>query len=138
MLVIAIDYGTKKIGLAVSETKLLYAQPIQAIQNNNWKALDQIIIKWLPALIIVGYPINMNGKKQKITKKVDQFCNTLKERYKKPILVHDERLTTMEAKSITFQKGGFKALARTCMHSLSAKIILESWISVQDQKKKMS
>ncbi|WP_075432311.1 Holliday junction resolvase RuvX [Buchnera aphidicola] len=137
MLVIAIDYGTKKMGLAVSETELLYAKPIQEIQNNNWNELDRMIIKWLPELIIVGYPINMNGKKQKITKKVDQFCNKLKKRYKIPIITHDERLTTIEAKSIIFQKGGFKALTRTCIHSISAKIILESWITTQDQKKRI-
>nr|WP_049769266.1 Holliday junction resolvase RuvX [Buchnera aphidicola] len=69
MLIIAFDYGIKNIGIAISETKLLYAQPICTIKNKNWLEIDKIIKIWLPLLIIVGYPIDMNGKKQKITKK---------------------------------------------------------------------
>lgn len=130
MLILAFDYGTKKIGIAIAETKLLYAKPISSINNKNnyWNIIDKIFIKWLPSHIVVGYPINMFGKKQKITKKVDKFCYQLKNRYKIPIIIHDERLTTAEAKSIIFEKNGFKGLKKQCIHSISAKIILESWL----------
>lgn len=132
----AFDYGTKKTGIAISETKLLYAQPLGSIKNNNWILIDKILNKWLPLHIIVGYPTHMNGKKQDITKKVDKFCNHLKVRYKIPVTIHDERLTTVEAKSIVFYNGGFKALKKTCIHAFSAKIILESWLNENKQKKR--
>ena len=67
-------------------------------------------------------------KKQNITKKKEKFASLLKNKFNILVKMHDERLTTVEARSVIFQKGGFKQLKKINIHSLSAVIILESWL----------
>jgi len=133
MIAIAFDFGIKKIGVAVGENIIKKAKPLSVLnaQNGkpNWDIVNNLIQYWQPNFIIVGLPLNINGTKQSITNKSEKFANLLKNKFDIIVKMHDERLTTVEAKSIIFKKYGFKALQKETIHSYAAKIILESWFN---------
>lgn len=131
MIVIAFDFGIKNIGVAVGENITKKARPLNIFNahngNPNWINIKNLFQYWEPKCIIVGLPLNIDGTKQNITNKSEKFASLLKSKFNIPVKMHDERLTTVEAKSIIFNKGGFKALKKKYIHSYSAAIILESW-----------
>lgn len=136
MIILAFDFGIKKIGVAVGEniTKTGRALNVLNVNNGhpNLSDLKRLLKYWQPHLIIVGLPLNINGTKQKITNQSEKFANLLKYKFNIPINMHDERLSTVEAKSIIFRRGGFKALKTDKIHSYSAVVILESWFNEND------
>ncbi|CAL4324014.1 Putative pre-16S rRNA nuclease [Buchnera aphidicola (Pterocallis alni)] len=133
MIILAFDFGTKNIGVAVGQKITNTARSLQPIQiynkKINWNNIHNLIITWEPKLMIVGYPLNMDGTKQKITHTVKYFAKELYTRFLIPIKLQDERLTTIESKSILYLQGGYKKLNKNKIDSLSAVLILESWFS---------
>ena len=101
MRVLAIDHGTKRIGIAVSDELKTIAQPLEFIPAEPFDAflvrLQQIIAEKAVELILIGMPRNMDGTYGPAAEKVKAFVNTLKERITVPIRTWDERLTTAQA-----------------------------------------
>ncbi|WP_343182500.1 Holliday junction resolvase RuvX [Buchnera aphidicola] len=132
MIVLSFDFGTKNIGVAIGQNITYTANMLNNIKVKNgipdWKKISYIIKLWLPQAIIVGYPLNMDGTRQNITKKTIIFSKELHQRYLMPVILHDERLTTTESKSILYNSGGYKKLKKKYIDSLSAALILESWM----------
>ncbi|CAL4043563.1 Putative pre-16S rRNA nuclease [Buchnera aphidicola (Phyllaphis fagi)] len=132
MFILSFDFGTKNIGVAIGQKITLTATSLDAIKvkngKPNWNQISALILYWKPKLIIIGYPLNMDGTKQKITRKVKKFSQSLYKRFAIQIYFHDERLTTKEAKSYLFAQGGYKNLKKDKIDSLSAVLILESWL----------
>lgn len=133
MIIIAFDFGIKKIGVAVGENITKTARPLDVLNaqngNPNWIIVKKLLKYWQPKFIIVGLPLNIDGTKQNITNKSEKFAQLLKNKFNILVKMHDERLSTVEAKSIIFNKGGFKALKKNKIHSFSAVVILESWFN---------
>lgn len=131
MIVIAFDFGMKKIGVAVGENFLNTGKALNELParngNPNWKDIKCLLNIWKPKFLIVGLPLNLDGTKQNITKKAERFAFLLNQKFNIFVKLHDERLSTKEARSIIFSKGGFKAFRKNKIHSTSAVIILESW-----------
>lgn len=129
--VIAFDFGTKNIGCAVGQSITGTAQPLSALKAQDgipdWNAIAKILQEWQPNLLIIGLPLNMDGTEQPLTERAKKFANRLNGRFKLPVQLHDERLTTVEARSDIFARGGFKALKKDKVDSISACLILESW-----------
>ena len=126
------DFGTKSIGVATGQMITATAQPIVAIKANdgipNWDTVEKVIKEWQPDLVVVGLPLNMDGTEQMITQRAKKFANRLNGRFGVKIALQDERLTTASAKEFIFERGGFKALDKGKIDSVSAALILESWM----------
>ncbi|QCI20669.1 Holliday junction resolvase RuvX [Buchnera aphidicola (Brachycaudus cardui)] len=134
MIILAFDFGMRKIGVAVGEDIIKKGRPLNTLNAHNgkpnWHIIKNLLEYWEPKFIIVGLPLNINGTKQNITNRSEKFAHLLKCKFNIIVKMHDERLSTVEAKSIIFKKGGFKALLKKeKVHSLAAVIILESWFS---------
>ncbi|XBC40718.1 MAG: Holliday junction resolvase RuvX [Buchnera aphidicola (Nurudea yanoniella)] len=131
MIIIAFDFGIKNIGVAVGQNITKTAQILPSIKMKNkkiaFKILKKLFLDWKPHFIIMGLPLNMDGTPQKITKQTKNFSREIFLHFKIPIYFHDERLTTIEAKSRLFENNGFKSLKKEIVDSTSAVIILESW-----------
>ncbi|WP_343152687.1 Holliday junction resolvase RuvX [Buchnera aphidicola] len=141
MIVLSFDFGTKIIGVAVGETSfstIKVLKHLKCIKNRpNWISINELINYWKPNIIVVGLPVYKNKKKQNINKKIKKFAENLKEKFQLKIKLHNEYLTTVEAKNYLFNNGGFKALKKGKIDSLSAALILESWyFSLKSIKKK--
>ncbi|ABM03112.1 Holliday junction resolvase YqgF [Psychromonas ingrahamii 37] len=126
------DFGTKSIGVATGQMITATAQPLSAIKANdgipNWDIVEKVIRDWMPDLIVVGLPLNMDGSEQPITQRAKKFANRLNGRFGVKVALQDERLTTASAKEFIFTHGGYKALEKGKIDSVSAALILESWM----------
>lgn len=129
--VIAFDFGTKSIGCAVGQSITGTAQGLPALKAEqgipNWELIGKMLAEWQPDLLVVGLPLNMDGTEQELTQRAKKFANRLNGRFNLPVQLHDERLTTTEARSEIFARGGYKALKKDKVDSISACLILESW-----------
>ncbi|MFZ7109641.1 Holliday junction resolvase RuvX [Avibacterium avium] len=128
---LAFDFGTKSIGCAVGQSITGSAQPLPAFKAQdgipNWAAIEKCLTEWKPNIVVVGLPLNMDGTEQPLTQRARKFANRLHGRFGVTVTLQDERLTTTEARAEIFQRGGFKALEKGKVDSISACIILESW-----------
>lgn len=133
--VLAFDFGTNSIGCAVGQSITGTAQGLVAFKAQdgipNWEEIEKIIKEWQPDQLIIGLPLNMDGSEQALTLRAKKFANRLHGRFGIPIALHDERLTTVEARSEIFERGGYKALKKGKVDSISACLILESWFENQ-------
>ncbi len=130
--VLGFDYGTKSIGIAIGQSITGTAQPLRAIKARdgipNWDEIEQILKEWQPDLIVVGLPLDLQGQAlESITPRAKKFANRLQGRFGFKVTLHDERLTTTEARSSLFEQGGYRALKKGNVDSQSAVLIVESW-----------
>lgn len=134
--VLGFDFGTKSIGVAIGQTITKTARPLKALKAKdgipNWDAIDSILKEWIPDKVIVGLPLDLQGGElESITPRARKFANRLKGRFNVNVELHDERLTTTEARSSLFEHGGYRALNKGDVDCQSAVIILESWFENQ-------
>ena len=129
-VIMAFDFGTRNIGIAIGQEITRTASTFYAISANDgqpdWIELDMIINEWNPNLFVVGDPLNMDGTRSKIQESSDKFSTALYTRYDIEIEKTDERLSSREAKErLENIQMGIKD--STNKHSISAQIILEDW-----------
>ena len=131
-VLLGIDYGTKRIGLAIGQaiTRTAQAIPLITCKNHlpNWHNITHVLREWGVDGIVVGLPLNMDGSPQPITALTHTFIAELKQHTALPIYTVDERLTTIEAKQQLSQAARRPhRLAQQKVDSYAAKIILEAW-----------
>ncbi|MFB6435087.1 MAG: Holliday junction resolvase RuvX [Candidatus Malihini olakiniferum] len=130
---IAFDFGTKSIGVAIGQEVTGTGQPLTAFKAKDglpdWNKVEKILDEWKPDLMVVGLPLNMDGTEQPLTVRARKFANRLRGRFGKLVELQDERLSTVEARAALFNQSGFYALDKTKVDATSAVILLESWFS---------
>jgi len=96
-----LDYGTRRIGLAVGERRLERARPLATVGNLNgtpdWPALDARVEQWRPNAFVVGWPLEEDGREQALTAHVRGFVRRLARRYERPVHTVDERYSSIAA-----------------------------------------
>ncbi len=131
-ILMAFDFGMKRIGTAIGQTVTQSAKPLENIPARDgipdWEKLDKLIKVWEPSVFIVGLPLNMDGSEQEITLAVKRFGKRLSARYQLPTHFNDERMSSLEAREHLFADGGYRALQNNDIDSVAAKLILESWM----------
>ncbi len=119
------DFGMRRIGIAIGNTITNTAQPLLTIQAQdgipNWDEIKDIIQQWAINAIVVGMPYNINGELQEITHAAKKFANRLKQKFKLPVHLIDERYTTKIAKTKKYKNKG--------VDSIAASILLQSWLN---------
>ena len=128
MQILAFDYGTKYIGIAVGQTVTKTSSPLMVLNvaqegKEIWNSISDLLVDWKPDKILVGKPLNMDGTPSDMMKKVDVFFKKLKKISGVPCELVDERLTSFEAKNLV--QIGSKAGR---VDDLAAKIFLDNWI----------
>lgn len=129
--VIAFDFGTSSIGAAIGQEITKTARPLTSFKakegSPDWQLIEKLLREWQPELVVVGLPLNMDGTEQLVTAQARKFANRLHGRFGVQIALHDERLSTVEARAHIFSTGGYRALNKGRVDAESAVIILESW-----------
>lgn len=133
--IIAFDFGTRSIGAAIGQEITGTARPLASFKAQDgtpdWQKVEKLLREWQPDLVVVGLPLNMDGTEQPVTAQARKFANRLHGRFGVQVALHDERLSTVEAKSHLFDTGGFRALDKGNVDAASAVVILESWFDQQ-------
>lgn len=129
--IIAFDFGTKSIGVAIGQCVTYTARLLTTFKAcdgvPDWLLVEKLLNKWQPETIVVGLPLNMDGSEQPFTSRARKFANQLHGRFGIRVVLHDERLSTVEAIARLFERGGYRALNKSQIDAESAVIILESW-----------
>ena len=98
LTVMAFDYGTRRIGVAIGNTLTQTGQPIQIIAENGDDArfglIETLIQEWRPDQLVVGLPCHPDGVPHKMTAKAKRFGNQLNGRFHLPVSWVDERYTS--------------------------------------------
>lgn len=132
MRILALDFGTKRIGVAMSDELLLTAQGLDTIHRKELKN-DLAIIKEIVGSngvneVIVGLPLNMNGTYSEKTKEAVLFADELGKAISVPVKTWDERLTSMQADRAMLEGDMSRAKRRKLSDRLAAQIILQSYL----------
>jgi len=132
MKILGIDYGEKRIGLAVSDSSNILARGLKVLRRNGtrgWvKELKLIIGENKIEKIVVGLPVNMNGSLGEKGREVLAFVEVLKKGIKLPVVTWDERLTTVSAEKLLRQTKLSREKRKDILDKLSASIILQSYL----------
>jgi putative Holliday junction resolvase len=127
------DFGYKRIGVAVGQLVTCSAKPLKMIPAKegipDWQSVAKLIAQWLPQALIVGLPTCIDGKEQYTTVAAREFAAQLADRFKLPVHLVDERLTTVEARAEMFAQGGYRKIKSASIDSVAACIILEQWLN---------
>jgi putative Holliday junction resolvase len=127
------DFGMRNIGLAVGQCITKTATPLKIIHAKqgvpDWDEVRKIIQEWNPDALVVGVPLNLAGEEIEIITHASQnFIASLKKHFSLEVFAADEQLTTKAARERVFEQGGYKALQKTPIDSIAAKLILEAWM----------
>ncbi|MDD2492296.1 MAG: Holliday junction resolvase RuvX [Bacteroidales bacterium] len=130
--IVGIDYGRKRVGVAVSDPLGIFASALETVPAGSVLAyLKNYTLKESVVRIVVGYPMNMDNKPSEAAKDVDAFLNMLKKQFPNiPVTLQDERFTSKMAMR-TLVDGGMKKSDRRVkgnIEKVSAAIILQSYL----------
>ena len=130
--ILAIDYGQKRTGIAVTDTLQMIANGLATVETKELeKFITDYVAKEDVSVIVVGKPTQMNGENSKNMKRIEPFFNRLKRLFPdKEITYYDERFTSVLAHQAMLQSGiGKKARQdKALVDKISATIILEDYL----------
>jgi putative Holliday junction resolvase len=99
MTILAFDYGTRRIGVAVGNTEIRVSQALKTIAASNadglFQEIDSLLKEWQPDQLIVGLPTHPDGAEHEMTQKARRFGNQLQGRFHLPVAWVDERYTSI-------------------------------------------
>ncbi len=131
--VMAIDYGERKIGIAMSDSLRIISYPYKTIDRkktpNYFAEIKNIIEEKKVGAIVVGYPITMDGNESKQTKVTSKFIEDLRQQINIEIHKCDERLTSKEAQRYLQQQNIKIGHNKEKVDQISASIILDQFLS---------
>lgn len=137
MRVLAIDHGTKRMGLALSDETGTIAQPFTTLDaepfNQFLDQLKEILLRKQVELVLVGMPRNMDGSYGPAALKVQEFIAVLKEALGVPIQPWDERLTSSQANRFLIQADVRRSERRGKVDKTAAAILLQSFLDSRVQ-----
>ncbi|MED5474510.1 MAG: Holliday junction resolvase RuvX [Candidatus Neomarinimicrobiota bacterium] len=130
--ILGIDYGNRRIGLAISDPLNIFAKPFHTIDKNKKpKFLNEIyeVIKNMNIeKVVVGLPLNMKGIDSEQTKIVRKFVQILKKKINIPIIFQDERLSSKSAKEYLIMQNISPSKNKKSVDSVAASIILQEFL----------
>ncbi|MCL6097761.1 MAG: Holliday junction resolvase RuvX [Bacteroidetes bacterium] len=136
--ILAIDFGEKRIGLAVTDPLNIFAYPLSTLQNDSkfWNNLSKIISEYSVVKIVLGYPLKESGEQSSSTKMVVAFKEELQKRITLPVELVDERYSSDIAKqriiaSVSSKK---KRRDKSLLDKNAAAVILEDYLNAQNNR----
>lgn len=127
---IGFDFGVKRIGLAVGESSTRIATPLGAIEAESNEArlreIDLVVEEWRPVAMVVGEPRHSDGSEHKIAKLAAKFARRLAARYRIPVMMVDETLTSATAET-ELRTIRTRAGRKSDIDALAATYILQSY-----------
>lgn len=125
------DYGTRNIGVAVGQSITHSARELTPLKAQDgiprWEQVEKLIKDWQPDIVVVGLPLNMDDSESDLCVRARKFARRLEGRYGVTVHLHDERLSTREAKAEARDRGYSNHYSDNPVDSIAARLILESW-----------
>lgn len=135
-IVLAFDFGTRRIGVASGDTLTRTARPLRTIERKQqipWTLFDALLREYLPSRLIVGIPYNVDGTDTLLTAACVAFARELESRSQLPVELVDERYSSKEAERELqlARQSGLKSrrVTHADVDMVAAKLILERWFA---------
>ncbi len=133
--VLGFDFGLARIGVAVGETELAMAQPLMVLSGGDdatrFAAIGKLLAEWQPTVLVVGLPTHTDGTEHEMTARCRRFANQLNGRYRLPVDLVDERLTSLEAESMLREAGHGWKKRKQHLDAVAAQRILQTWFDTR-------
>ncbi|NPV05458.1 MAG: Holliday junction resolvase RuvX [Syntrophaceae bacterium] len=133
MRVLGIDYGEKRIGLALSDELGLTARGIAVIERTtkakDLQAIAAAVAEHAAGAIVVGYPLRLDGSAGIQCEKVDRFIAALTAVVPVPVIAWDETLSTKEAEELMRETGVKRGRRRGMVDRIAAAVILQDYLN---------
>jgi putative Holliday junction resolvase len=130
--VLGIDFGEKRLGLALSDESRTLASPLAVYERKDLQSdlrfLSDLILRYQITEIVLGLPLNMDGSLGPKAQQVLEFKRALEESLKLPVHTFDERLTTAEAERALLEANMSRRKRKTKRDALAAVLILQGYL----------
>ena len=142
MKIMGLDYGTKTVGVAISDEMMITAQPVETIVRERanklrktYQRIEELISQNDVEKIVIGKPLNMNGTEGEMVQLMREFSQELSRRTGLEIIEVDERLTTSEADRILKETGVAISGRKEHIDKMAAAIILQTYLDMNKELK---
>ena len=141
--ILGLDYGSKTVGVAVSDPLGLTAQGVEIIRRKEenklrrtFARIEELAGEYGVSYIVLGYPLNMDGSKGERALKTEEFKAAIERRTGLPVVLCDERLTTVEAEEAMMEAGLSREERKQHIDRLAAQLILQDHLNTLEAQTK--
>lgn len=133
MRALGLDLGSKRIGVAVSDSDGTLAMPIEVVRRSGDRVREHreiagLVEEWEAEIVIVGLPLNMDGSEGEMAKKYRSEAKALGDTLDVPVVPYDERLTTVTAERTLMEQEMKADARRTVVDKVAAAVMLQAWL----------
>ena len=135
MRIMGLDFGSKTVGVAVSDSLLITAQGVEIIRRKEENKLrrtlariEELILEYQVEEIVLGYPKNMNATEGEQARLTEEFRDKLERRTGVPVAMWDERLTTVAADKAMIEMGIRRENRKEYVDMIAAQLILQGYL----------
>ncbi len=137
---LGIDLGSKRIGVASSDTTRTLASPVAVVQRRgsrsaDHKAISEIISEYEPDVIVVGLPLSLNGSESHAAALVRAEITEMEKVFTVPIVAHDERFSTATAHASMMERKMNAQARRKVVDKVAAAVMLQSWLDSEAHRR---
>lgn len=129
--VLGLDLGNARIGVAISDDERRIAVPLGTVRTGapaDVKAIAQLVAEHDVTLVVVGHPLRLSGEAGERAAHAERFAGALEAFLGVPVVLQDERLSTLEAERILRQAGADGRERRRAVDRSAATVILQAWL----------
>lgn len=133
--ILGLDFGSKTVGVAVSDPLFLTAQGVEIIRRKKesklrktFARIKELIDQYEVTSIVLGYPKNLNGTEGDRCEKTNAFKEELEQKFSIPVILWDERLTTVSADNIMMESGIRRENRKEYVDEIAAMLILQGYL----------
>ena len=134
--VLGFDFGTRKFGVATGQRIPATASPLPPIPSRDgipdWTVVDSLLAEWRPQALLVGLPLNMDDSESDISRRARKFGRRLEARYRLPVWMVDERLTSRAARDLLAEAGSRHKGRLASVDSTAAVLMTEGWLQAPE------
>jgi len=135
--VLAFDFGTRRIGVAIGNAITRTARPLTTIGGEanaaRFDAIAALVAEWRPEMLIVGRPLHADGSEHEMTARAERFARQLSGRFGLSVQCVDERFTTVAADAELVGAGVHGKDRKAARDAVAAQLILQSWFDETDR-----
>ena len=143
MRILGLDFGSRTVGVAVSDALLLTAQGVETIERKDENKLrktcariEELVAQYEITTLVLGLPKNMNNTEGDRVEKTKEFKEMLERRTGLPVVLWDERLTTVAAEQVLMESGVRRENRKAVIDKVAACFILQGYLDYLSLQKK--
>ena len=132
--VLGLDLGDVRIGVAVSDDDRRLAVPLGTVRTGapqDLKSIATLVRDHQVSLVVVGHPVAMSGQARSRARSAEEFAGALRSFLEVPVVLQDERLSTVEAERSLRRAGAAGRDRRRKIDQAAAAVILQAWLDAQ-------